>query len=242
MRRSKFVWLIVGGLAFIAGMGLHSAMASRGISWRDLFRFSDSAAKVHDALQNRQTSPQYVAVRDFFAAFPSHAQIVMFGDSQIAFADWRLLLDTDVANRGIYGDTTAGALLRVDSIIAAPPKCVITMLGIGDFAVGRSVENTARDYSSILDRFDTAGIRVIVQSTLPTEPPYSLNQKVGELNMTLKTICRNGSNCLFLDLERIVTPGATIDGVHLRPTTYKKWAEELKPTLAAHCGVSPQHQ
>ena len=241
MRRSRFVLLIVIGLAFIAGMGLHSAMGSRGTSWGDLFRFFDSAARVHDALQNRQTSPQYVAVRDFFAAFPSHAQIIMFGDLQIAFADWRLLLDTDVANRGIYGDTTAGALLRVDFIVAAPPKCVTTMLGIGDFAVGRSVENTARDYSSILDRFNISDIKVIVQSTLPTEPPYSLNQKVSELNMTLKRICLNGSNCLFLDLEGILTPGATIDGVHLRPSTYKKWAEQLKPMLTAHCGAHPSN-
>ena len=214
----------------------HSAMVNRGISWRDAFRRSDPDKKVRDAIESRQTSAQYVAVRDFFAEFPSDANVVMFGDSQIAFADWQLLLDIAVANRGIYGDTTAGALLRVGSIIAAHPKCVVTMLGTGDLAVGRSVESTARDYSLILDRLTASGIEVIVQSTLLTEPPYSHNQKVSELNTKMRAACR--SKCLFLDLDRIITPGSTIDGIHLRPNTYKKWAEELKPIIKAHCGGS----
>ncbi len=234
MRLSKFVSLIVLGLAFVAGMAAHSAMVSRGISWRDAFRLSDPAKKVSDAIESRQTSTQYVAVRDFFAEFPGDANVVMFGDSQIAFADWQLLLGIAVANRGIYGDTTAGALLRVGSIIAAHPKCVVTMLGTGDLALGRSVESTARDYSLILDRLTASGTEVIVQSTLPTEPPYSHNQKVSELNAKMQAVCR--SKCLFLDLNRIITPGSTIDGIHLRPSTYKKWAEELKPIITAHCG------
>ena len=195
MRLSKFVLLIVIGLAFIAGMAAHSAMVSRGISWREALGRFDPAEKVRAAIKSRQTSAQYIAVRDFFAEFPSNANVVMFGDSQIAFADWSLLLDIAAANRGIYGDTTAGALLRVGSITAAHPKCVVTMLGIADFAAGRSVESTARDYSLILDRLAASGTETIVQSTLPTEPPYSLNEKVKELNTKLQAACR--SRCLF---------------------------------------------
>ena len=48
--------------------------------------------------------------------------------------------------------------------------------------------------------------------------------------------CRG--DCIFLDLDRIVSPGATIDGVHLKPKTYQKWAEELKPAITARCGSS----
>ena len=236
MRFSKFVLLIVMGLAFIAGMAAHSAMVRRGISWRDAFGRFDSAEKVREAIKSRQTSAQYVAMRDFFAEFPGDADVVMFGGSHIAFADWPVLLDIAAANRGIYGDTTAGALLRVDSIIAAHPKCVVTMLGIGDLAVGRSVESTARDYSLILDRLAAGGTEVIVQSTLPTESPYALTQKVKELNTKLQAACR--SRCLFLDLDHVITPGSTIDGVHLKPSTYKKWAEELKPIITARCGAS----
>jgi lysophospholipase L1-like esterase len=235
MRFSRFILLIVVGLAFVAGMGVHKAMISSGISWRDVFGVSDSAAKVRNAIRNRQTSAQYVAVRDFFAEFPSAADVVIFGDSQIAFADWHLLLDIDAANRGIYGETTAGALLRVGSIIAGHPKCVATMLGTGDFAAGRSVESTSRDYLLILDRLAAAGSEVIVQSTLLTEPPYAFNQKVKELNTELRAACRSRSRCFFLDLDRIITPGSTIDGVHLKPNTYKKWAEELKPTIVSQC-------
>jgi lysophospholipase L1-like esterase len=236
MRFSKLVSLIVLGLVFIGGMAVHSVMVSRGISWRHIPGLGDPDEKVRNAIRSRQTSAQYVAVRNFFAEFPGNANVVMFGDSQVAFADWSLLLDVATANRGIYGETTAGALLRVDSIIAAHPKCVVTMLGIGDLAVGRSVESTARDYSSILDRLAASGTEVIVQSTLLTEPPYSLNEKVRELNTKLRAACR--SRCLFLDLDHIIAAGSTIDGVHLKPNTYKKWADELKPITKAHCGPS----
>lgn len=233
MRLPKLIALIALVLAFTAGMAAHSAMVSRGFSLRNVFGRTDSTEKVRTAIVARQTSAQYVAIRDFFAEFPGDAKIVVFGDSQVAFADWSLLLDTAVANRGIYGETTAGALLRVDAIAAAHPKCVVTMLGIGDLAVGRSVESAAKDYAAILDRLAASGAKVLVQSVLPTEPPYSLNQKVTELNTKVRAACRG--NCLFLDLDYIVTPGATIDGVHLKPTTYKKWAVKLKPAIAAHC-------
>ena len=236
MRPAKLVILIVLVFAFMAGIATHSAMVSRGISLRSVLGRADSTGKVDAAIAARQTSAQYTTIRDLFAEFPGDAHIVMFGDSQIAFADWPLLLNIAVANRGIYGETTAGALLRVDAITAGHPKCVVTMLGIGDLAVGRSVESTAQDYSSILDRLGASGATVLVQSVLPTEPPYSLNQKVTELNTKVRAACRG--NCMFLDLDRIVTPGATIDGVHLKPKTYRKWAEELKPVITARCGAS----
>src|SRR5689334_4795023 len=236
MRSSKFVLPIAMVLAFIFGIAAHSAMVKRGISWRSLFVHTDQAEKVRDAIERRRTSAQYVTVRDFFAEFPSNANVVMFGDSQIAFADWPLLLGIPVANRGIYGETTAGALLRVGSIAAAHPKCVVTMLGIGDLAAGRTVESAARDYSSILDQLAASGTEVVVQSVLPTEPPYSINQEVRELNTKLQAACRD--KCLFMDLDHIMTSGSTIDGVHLQPSTYKKWAEELKPIIAAHCARS----
>jgi lysophospholipase L1-like esterase len=237
MRLSKFVLLIVIGIAFIAGMAAHSAMVKRGISLRDALGLSDPSEKVSEEIKRRQTSTQYVAIRDFFAEFPGNASVVMFGDSQIAFADWPLLLDVPVANRGIYGDTTAAALLRIEPIIAAHPKCVVSMFGTGDLAIGRSVESTAHDYSLILDRLAASGTEVIVQSTPLTEPPYSLNDKVRELNTKLQAACRKDTKCLFVDLNHIITPGATIDGVHLKPSTYKKWAEDLKPILTAHCGT-----
>jgi lysophospholipase L1-like esterase len=238
MRLPKFVFLIVIGLAFISGMIAHSAIVNHGISWRKSIGFFIPDEKVRAEILSRQTSAQYITIRDFFAEFPGDANVVMFGDSQIAFADWPLLLGTSVANRGIYGETAAGALLRVNSIIASHSKCIATMLGIADLSVGRSVESTAEDYSAILDRLVTSGRQVIIQSTLPTEPPYSLNPKVAELNSKLQVSCSSRSRCMFLDLNRIIAPGSTIDGIHLRPSTYRAWAEELKPVIAARCGAS----
>ena len=236
MRLSKFILSVV--LGFIAGLATHGAMVRHGLSLHNPFgHAADPAQTLNAAIKSRQSTPQYVAIRGFFAAFPSHANLVMFGDSQIAFADWQELLDSPTANRGIYGDTTAGALLRVDSIIAGHPKCVATELGIGDFAIGRDIESTAHDYSLILDRLVASGAMVLVQSTLPTEPPYALSDKVKDLNNKIQAACHG--RCSFVDLDNIITPGSTIDGVHLQPNTYKKWAAKLKPLIAAHCITSP---
>ena len=86
MRLPKFVLLIVIGLAFISGMVAHSAIVNHGISWRRAVGFFIPEEKVRAAILSRQTSAQYIATRDFFAAFPGDSNVVMFGDSQIAFA------------------------------------------------------------------------------------------------------------------------------------------------------------
>jgi lysophospholipase L1-like esterase len=237
MRLPKFVLLIVIAVAFLSGMTAHSAIVNHGISWRRVLGFLIPEERVRAEILNRQTSAQYITTRDFFAEFPGNSDIVMFGDSQIAFADWPLLLGISVANRGIYGETTEAALLRVNSIVAAHSKCVVTMLGIGDLSIGRSVESTAQDYSAVLNRLATSGTTIIVQSTLPTESPYSLNPKVAELNSKIEMTCSSNRNCQFLNLGHIITPGSTIDGIHLRPNTYKAWANELKPILTARCST-----
>lgn len=236
MRFSKFIFPLVVGLAFLAGIVTHKIMQRYGISLRNTLGIVDSAALVRNNIIKRRTSSQYVAIRDFFEAYPGHSDVIMFGGSRIAFADWALLLGRPVSNRGIYGDTTESALLRINPIIAAHAKCVVTMLGIGDFAAGRSVESTFSDYAAIIDRLTKSGTTVLVQSTLPSEAPYTLGPLVKDLNLRLRKSCKD--RCLFLDLDNLAKPGWTIDGAHLKPATYAKWAEELKPVVAANCGAS----
>jgi len=80
MQLPRPVTSIVTVVGFIAGMAAHSAMVSRGISLRSVLGRGDQTDKVGAAIAARQTSAQYVAIREFFAQFPGKTNIVLFCD------------------------------------------------------------------------------------------------------------------------------------------------------------------
>ena len=218
------------------GFYLNDVAARHGFSARALIRH---------ILKSEPPAPPatagffYRLLAPIYAALPRHAAVVMLGDSITELADWNALLPSfDVANRGIYGDTTDGVLERIDSIIAMHPRCVAVMLGINDLSAKRSVQQILGNYTAIIDRLSKSGSTVVVQSTLTTSNP-SLNALVIDVDRSLAEMCRQSGRCLYLDLNStIAATGAiadSIDGVHLGPNSYKLWASTLAPVLNANC-------
>jgi acyl-CoA thioesterase-1 len=89
--------------------------------------------------------------------------IVCFGDSLTAGYgadpghDYPSLLkektSLPVINTGVYGNTTADALLRLDKdVLAHDPKIVIITLGGNDFLRGMTVDETVSNMTKIIDR------------------------------------------------------------------------------------------
>lgn len=73
-----------------------------------------------------------------------------------------------VVNQGISGDTTAGGLSRVDSVIALGPKIVILELGGNDGLRGLPLAGTRSNLSGIVEALRAAGARVVLAGiTLP---------------------------------------------------------------------------
>jgi lysophospholipase L1-like esterase len=188
---------------------------------------------------NRVLSREPVAlltVDERYADLPRHAAVVMLGDSITAFADWNALLPSfDIVNRGISGDTTAGVLKRIGSIVAMRPHCIAVMLGINDIMLGRDLQQTVGDYETIISQLASSATTVLAQSTLLPEKDFTrFRQPVIQLNQSIETICRQSSDCRYIDLNPTLASSGTIetvDGIHLTPKSYRLWATAIAPWL-----------
>ncbi len=67
-----------------------------------------------------------------------------------------------VMNAGVSGDTTAGALRRVDWVLRARPEIAIVALGANDGLRGQSVTAMRDNLAAIVRRLEAAGVRVLV--------------------------------------------------------------------------------
>ena len=67
-----------------------------------------------------------------------------------------------VVNAGVSGDTTAGALRRVDWVLRAHPDVVIVALGANDGLRGQSVAAMRGNLEAIVARLKKAGARVLL--------------------------------------------------------------------------------
>jgi acyl-CoA thioesterase I len=67
-----------------------------------------------------------------------------------------------VVNAGVSGDTTAGALRRVDWVLRAQPEVVIVALGANDGFRGQSVEAMRSNLEQIVERLRAGGADILL--------------------------------------------------------------------------------
>jgi lysophospholipase L1-like esterase len=175
--------------------------------------------------------------------------LVMFGDSITADGPWsELLPDRRVLNRGISGDTVAGALERVSEVTRRVPSAVFVLLGVNDLLKRRPVVEILGDYERLLTilRADLPSARLVVQSVLPVnvQEPNGREDVVAALtplNDGLAALApRFGAHWLdlrpaFADAPSTKTaakPDLMVDFLHLSARGYLVWAEEVKRALA----------
>ena len=95
------------------------------------------------------------------AAFPAKANVVMVGDSLTDLPDWTALFaNARIANYGISGDTTDGALRRLDPILSTGARTAFVMLGINDIHTGVPAATTIANFRRLIDTLRTAGMSV----------------------------------------------------------------------------------
>jgi acyl-CoA thioesterase-1 len=131
-------------------------------------------------------------VGQFVWTAPSHAQIVALGASVVqgygvssgqAFPEQLEAMlrakgkPYTVSNKGIYGDTTAGVLARLDSAVPQGTRIVILLIGGNDVRRGASVEDAKRGVNDIIARLQARKIRVINAS-----PYYLAARNKGMVN------------------------------------------------------------
>ena len=67
-----------------------------------------------------------------------------------------------VVNAGISGDTTAGGLNRVESVLEHNPAIVILELGANDGLQGKSTEQMEENLAQIIERLQKADVQVVL--------------------------------------------------------------------------------
>jgi acyl-CoA thioesterase-1 len=127
--------------------------------------------------QARAISVAFVfLVVQFAWAAPSQAQIVALGASVVqgfgvssgeAFPEQLQGMlrakgkQYSVSNQGVYGDTTAGVLSRLDSAVPEGTRIVILMIGGNDVRRGGSAADAGAGVGQIMSRLQARKIRVI---------------------------------------------------------------------------------
>lgn len=76
-----------------------------------------------------------------------------------------------VINAGVSGDTTAGGLRRVPWILNSKPALVILELGANDGLRGLSLDQTKHNLEQIIQRFQQAGV-IVVLAGMKLPPNY----------------------------------------------------------------------
>ncbi len=192
-------------------------------------------SQLKHALTNKDNS-RHLSTKRLFEAVDRNVDIVILGDSISAAGRWQdLLHGYVVANRGISGDTSAGILNRLDSVVSLSPKVVFLMLGVNDIKSGIEVSVLLDNYASIISELKEHGIDVVVQSTLLTSFK-DRNSKIKHANTLLKNLSKK-LNFRYVDINQVLAPTGALttevsyDGIHLYQDAYFLWGKVINNTL-----------
>jgi lysophospholipase L1-like esterase len=221
-------------VVFVASLAMNvvaMAVAGCAVQKRGGLNYVVSRYISHEAVD------PYTALRTtvFEVLQPPRTASIMVGDSITAGGEWAELLGSDVVNRGIGGDTSYGALQRIDSIAKVQPRRLFLMIGTNDaYSLGTSPEQSAENIRSILDRLQvmSPNTKVYLQSCLPSVSPAK-NDWIRRFNVLLPQFA-DGHRVVYLNLYdhfvdgELINPRLTVDGLHLSGEGYVLWATLLR--------------
>jgi lysophospholipase L1-like esterase len=215
-----------------AGGAVAASLLKRVRSTLRKLRPDDSIASPVDTLHYARKVGQ-------FAAIAARGEIIFLGDSRVEYVDWNEVLErSDVCNRGISGDTTAGIVQRLQVSLPGVVRVCIVQAGVND--VWRGVPNNViqQNYQQIIrciveeKRADV----ILTAIVLVDEQRAALNLEIAKLNTVLLAMCQN-PGLHWLDLNETLAPAGylesrfTDDGTHLTGEAYKAIAEPLRKSL-----------
>jgi len=138
-------------------------------------------------------------------------------------------LDIPVRNAGISGDTTAGALARIErDVLAHRPKLVVVELGANDAFRRLPVAETLANLRTIVRRVREHGSGIVlIHVRLAALPGLSSDP----YRDGFREIAREEGARLVEDFLDGVVPGLTTDGLHPTADGHARLAARLEPVL-----------
>lgn len=137
-----------------------------------------------------------------------------------------------VVNAGVSGDTTAGGLRRVSWVLKSNPDLVILELGGNDGLRGLSLEQTRNNLSEIIQRFQEAGVEIILAG-MKLPPNYGPEYTAG-FEAIYPALAKEYQLPLIPFFLEGVAASSTLnqaDGIHPTKEGYRIIVEEILRTL-----------
>jgi len=143
--------------------------------------------------------------------------------------------DYTVINASISGDTTAGALARLEDLLAATtPVIAIMELGANDGLRGLPLEEMSANLSAIISRFQSAGTRVLLlPMQLPPNYGHAYNDRF--VNVYRDLAERHGVMLGRFILDHIADQPELMqsDNIHPVAAAQRQMLENIWPDVAA---------
>ena len=140
-----------------------------------------------------------------------------------------------VINASISGETTAGALARLDDLLAnTTPVIAIVELGANDGLRGLSLEEMSANLSAIITSLQSAGTRVLLlPMQLPPNYGHAYNDKF--MNMYRDLAGRHGVTLGGFILDRIADQPELMqsDGIHPVAGAQRLMLDNIWPDVAS---------
>jgi len=158
-------------------------------------------------------------------------EIIAFGDSLVegvgsstggGFVDeLEVILNIDITNLGVSGNTTRDALIRIDDVLDREAKMVIISLGGNDFIRRFPQEEVKRNFDKIISQIQNDGAMVMLLDV----PGY------GSL---VRDLSGNHDAAYVSNILRglIGRDRYMADAIHPNDEGYRKVAEKIAPELA----------
>lgn len=226
-----------------------------------LFRLAAKSYRELQAVRLDPTSARRFKARNagIRGLRPGETRIVFFGDSRIAH--WKplpSLPNCQMLNRGVSGETTSQAILRLDrDVIALKPSIVVVQVGINDLkAIGvlpgridEIVSSCSENLKTIVQRAVASDIHVVIL-TIFRPGPVGLRRKPvwsDEIGLAVERVngmigVLSGQGVTVFDCDPVLVVGNRIkpeyarDGLHLTAAGYEKLNESVRPVLEGLVG------
>ncbi|MTI29571.1 GDSL-type esterase/lipase family protein, partial [Xanthovirga aplysinae] len=220
-------WLII---SIILNLIILAPIVYLSLSWRGhVQEITKSLAEQH-----------YHRKATMFEAMPVQKNSIIFlGNSIIEGANWAELFEnSNIINRGIGGDITAGVINRLDEIVRHKPSKLFISIGTNDIAREIPIREIINNYLTIIQKLRTSSphTKLYIQSILPVAISSGSvllhnNKEILEVNQELRRICED-LNIPYLDLHPHFTDETgklksdfTNDDLHLLGAGYLLWKD-----------------
>lgn len=197
--------------------------------------------------QEKFSNYYYQKVSMFEELTISAEDIVFLGDSITEGGEWNEIFpDLRVKNRGISGDTTAGLISRLPSLLKAHPKQIFLMIGVNDIVFEKSDTKIVDRIAAIVAAVqkESPETELFLQSLLPMNPSFPPHkprtrqwQRIDAINRMLQKVAAD-AGIRYIDLYSHFTDEKghlkkelTNDGLHLLGAGYRIWQAQIETLI-----------